>query len=275
MSRLVPIIVILALATASDRVHADVISYYVGVDGRSAPFEAPAASGGGAYPDNPNHGRLSLLFHHGDHFHGLGVYSYSGPAAAAVLSDTNANNRTPEISTGLPPVVLLAGSGPFAGTFRSGLPSGLAQNVEYGDYELRNVHSLAGEDDTTYNSSGGRWNSPFDAADLYLELLSATPGLNVSFGGMATADLTAGNRYALGAGNQLFSVTPTFWVSGALPHGTYTAEFRLVDADGQFGDSGRFFIDVATVPEPSTLALTVLGGAACIRARARRRARAR
>jgi hypothetical protein len=164
-------------------------------------------------------------------------------------------------------VRLLPGSGDFAGTFRSGLPSSLAQNLEYGDYEFRSVHSLAGEDDTTYNSSGGRWNTPFDSADIYLELISATPGLNISFGGMPTVDLTPGNRFHLGAGDELFSVTPTFWVSGLAPYGTYSAEFRLVDESNTFGDSGRFFIDVATIPEPSTFALTVVGLAALARSR--------
>ncbi|MGE0592894.1 MAG: all3515 family Zur-repressed PEP-CTERM protein [Vicinamibacterales bacterium] len=238
---------------------ADTISYYVGLDGRSTPFTAPAGIGGGDYPDQPNDGRLTLLFHHGDHFHALGTYTYSGPSASPVLADTNANNRTPEVGTLLPPVQLQKGSGAFAGTWRSGLPSAWPQNLEYGNYEMRNVHSLAGVDDVTYHSSAGRWDDPFDGAQVQLELVSATFGLNIAFGNTPTADLTAGNRWTLGQGDELFSATPTFWVAPGAPGGTYTAEFRLVDGTGRFGDSGRFFVDVAKVPEPAAAGLVLLG----------------
>jgi hypothetical protein len=266
--RRIALLAMMFVLAMSGWARADVITYYVGVDGRSTPFND---LDGNAYPDNPNFEHLSLLFHHGDHFHGLGLHSYSGPAATPVLNDTNANNRTPETFTGLPPVRLLSGSGDFAGTYLSGLLSSLPQNLEYGDYELRNVHSLAGEDDTTYHSADGRWDDAFAAAVISLELISATPGLNISFSGMPTLDLTPGNRYPLGAGDELFSLSPIFWVSGLAPFGTYSAEFRLIDESGQFGDSGRYFIDVMTVPEPSTLGLTLLGAMAVARARRRHR----
>ena len=103
-----------------------------------------------------------------------------------------------------------------ADKYRSGLPSSLPENTEYGNFELRNAHSLVGVDDTTFNSSAGRWNGTFDDADIWLELISATSGLNIAFGDTPTMDLTAGNTYALGAGNAMFAVKPTFWVDGGL-----------------------------------------------------------
>jgi len=265
--------VVAIFLTCTQVAHADIVTYYVGLDSRGTPFAAPAGLGGGDYPDNPNLNHLSLLFHHGDHYHALGVHNYSGPAAAPVLNDTNANNRTPEISTGLPPVELRRGAGAFDGLYRSGMPSNAPQNLEYGNYEFRNVHSLAGEDDITYNSSAGRWNSPFETANIALELVSASAGLNIAFGASPTMDLTVGGRQVLGLGNQLFSAMPTFWVDGAAPRGTYTAEFRLVDETGTYGDSGRFYIDVA-VPEPNAMALTVFGALVFLGARWRRQSRA-
>lgn len=249
---------VLAVLTAgAGLVQADIVSIYVGVDSRTTPFNAPGGSG--PYPDNPNNGRLTLLYHHGDHFHGIGAYRYTGPADTPVLEDTNGNNRLPESFTGLSPVRLAKGTGEFDGKYRSGLPSGLSQNTEYRNFELRNVHSLAGEDDTTYNSSAGRWNGEFANSDVYLELISATQGLNIVFGDMATMDLTAGNKYALGAGNAMFSVKPTFWLDGTAHAGTYTAEFRLVDMADSMRNSGRFFVDVAVVPEPAGAGLALLG----------------
>jgi hypothetical protein len=64
--------------------------------------------------------RLTFLFDHGDHFHGIGAYSYSGTAGTPVVHSTNANNRLPELSTRTNPanraIHLTAGSGAFAGT---------------------------------------------------------------------------------------------------------------------------------------------------------------
>ena len=266
--------VLAALAVSSASSFADIVTYYVGVDGRSTPFNAPGSLGGGAYPDNPNQGRLTLLLHHGDHYHGIGAWTYSGPAATPVLNDTNANNMLPEGFTGLPAVRLAKGTGNFADKYRSGLPSSLPQNTEYGNFELRNAHSLVGEDDTTFNSSGGRWNGTFVDADIWLELISATSGLNIAFGDMPTMDLTAGNKYALGAGDAMFAVKPTFWVDGGAAAGTYTAEFRLRDMNNASRDSGRFFVNLAVVPEPGGVGLAALGsivfGAAAWR-RSRRR----
>lgn len=257
---------VLALACAP--ASADIVTYYVGIDSRTTPFNAPAGVGGGAYPDNPNLNRLTLLLHHGNHYHSIGTYTYSGPAASPTLNDTNANNRLPEISSGMPPINLLEGSGAWAGKYRSGLPSGAIQDVEYGNFEFRNVQSLAVDDPVTFNSSAGRWNKPFDAAHIHLKLVSITPGLNVSFSNSPTSDLAVGGDKHLGDGDEMFSITPTFWVDGPVPIGTtYSAEFILEDEDGAFGNSGRFFVDFRAVPEPASLSLLAIGGLTMLRRR--------
>ena len=238
------------------RASAQLAEFYVGIDSRTTPFNAPAADGGGAYPDNPNFNRLTLLYQHGDHYHGLGAYRYLGPAASPTLEDSNANNRVPEISTGQLPLALVAGSGAYAGKY---VTSHLA-GVEYSDLELRNVQSLDGVDDVLFHSSADRWSGAFDAADVHLELLSvSSPLLNV---GSLTdpAALPVGGDAHVGEGSELFSFTPVLWVDAAAPAGNYWAEFRLVDESGTFGDSGRFFVDVRqAVPEPASLLLCVAG----------------
>lgn len=251
---------VVAGVVCSSGVQAGTVTYYVGADGRSTPFNAPDADGGGAYPANPNHRRLTLLRYHGDHFHGIGAYAYTGPAATPQLKDTNANNRLPETYTGFPPISLLPGTGDWAGTFRTGMPSGQAQDVEYGNWEIRNVHSLAVDDPITYNSSGGRWNSPFADAHIHLELVSLSPGLHVAFGDTPSSDLTQpGDDWHLGDGDEMFSLTPTFWVDDAAPlGGTYSAEFRLTNTRSSSTDSGRFYVDLQVVPEPATSTLAAV-----------------
>ena len=230
---------------------AQLAEYYVGIDSRTAPFSAPLADGGGFYPDNPNFNRLTLLYNHGDHYHGIGQYVYSGPSATPALNDPNANNRLPETSTGQPGLPLLPGSGAYAGKNATKHVLGL----DYSNLELRNVHSLAGVDPILYGSSGGRWDDPFGAADVHLELLSvSSPHLKV--GSLTDPDaLLVGGDVHVGEGDELFSFTPVLWVDAAAPVGNYWAEFRLTDASGTFGNSGRFFLDVRQVPEPTAVGL--------------------
>jgi hypothetical protein len=260
-----------ALANAATAAHAALSEYYVGVDGL-----ANIASGTYAGLLNPNHGRLTFLFNHGDHYHGIGVHTYTGPnlGAGTAVNDTNGNNRIPEISSGQEPLLLTAGSGAYAGKLVSNPLAG----VEYSHLEMRSVHTLNGNPEDTlglFNSSGGRWNGPLwdDAgghAHIHLELLSATAGLNVGTLGNPLA-LPVGGDVHVGDGDELFSFTPVLWVDSAAAPGVYTAEFRLIDEDGIVGDSGRFFLDVQVVPEPASFAsIGVAVGLIAMAARRRR-----
>ncbi len=221
---------------------------FIGVDGRTLPFTG--------YPDNPNYGRLTLLYAHGDHYHGLGAYRYVGPTGAPVLEDTNANNRLPEISSAIAPLPLSLGSGAYAGKLHS-----KASSYPYSDLELRNVGELEAVDPVIFNSSAGRWSVPLDGADIHLKLLSvSSPWLRV---GSLTDPLAlpVGSDVHLGEGDDFFSFTPVLWTDAGAPVGNYWAEFQLVDEAGVFGNSGRFFVDVR-VPEPTSWALAAAGSAA-------------
>jgi hypothetical protein len=232
---------------------AQLAEFYIGIDNRTPPFNAPAADGGGAYPNNPNLNRLTFLLNHGNHYHGIGAYSYSGPVGSPVLIDTSTNNRLPEISTGQLPLPLLPGSGLYTGMKTTQAVLGLA----YSDLEIRNTQSLAGVDDILFNSSANRWNAPFDAAHIHIELLSvSSPHLKV--GSATNPNAFAFGDTHLGDGDEMFSFTPVLWVDGTAPAGDYWAEFRLTDLSGAFGNSGRFFIDVRNVPEPASFALAGL-----------------
>jgi hypothetical protein len=269
MRRLFSLVAMLALLASAHQVRADIVSYYVGIDAN------PGLTGTYAAHPNTNQDRLTLLFHHGNHYHGIGTYSYSGDPVTPTTNDTNANNRIPEIYTGMLPLSLRPGSGAWAGTFRSGLPSSAEQDLEYGNLEFRSVHSLSSEDPTTYNSSSGRWNDPFDAAHIHLELVSKSPGLKVAFGVTPVDQLAnPGDDWHMGDGDELFSITPIFWVDDTATVGsTYYAEFKLTDDSGAFGDSGRFYFDFQAVPEPASAA--ILGAAAIGLVGLRRRLKSR
>jgi hypothetical protein len=243
----------LMLLAGVPSVQAQLAEYYIGIDNRTMPFNAPAGLGGGAYPNNPNYNRLTLLLNHGDHYHGIGAYTYTGAVATPTLNDTSSNNRLPETFSLQAPLPLLAGSGLYAGMKTSQEVLGLA----YSDLEIRNAHSLAGVDNILYNSSSNRWNAPFDAAHIHMELLSvSSPHLKV--GSATNPNAFQFGDVHLGDGDEMFSLTPVLWVDGTAPAGDYWAEFRLTDLSGAFGNSGRFFIDVRNVPEPGSLALAGL-----------------
>jgi len=128
--------------------------------------------------------------------------------------------------------------------------------VEYGNLELRNAHSLVAEDPVTFNSSSGRWATPFSSAEIYLELVSISDGLRVSDSTVPSQTIPVGGQWHLGSGADDFQRLPVFWVDGSPAWGArYSAEFRLRDRTGDFGDSGRFFVDFEVVPEPASWAL--------------------
>ncbi len=145
---------------------------------------------------------------------------------------------------------LLPGTGLYAGKKTTQEVLG----VHYSNLEMRNIQSLVGVDNTLLNSSENRWNAAFDAAHIHIELLSvSSPHLNV--GSATNPNAFAFGDVHLGDGDEIFSFTPVLWVDETAPAGSYWAEFQLTDLSGNFGNSGRFFIDAHNVPEPSSFAL--------------------
>ncbi|WP_018411253.1 all3515 family Zur-repressed PEP-CTERM protein [Methyloversatilis thermotolerans] len=253
------------------------IGFYIGIDSL-----ATITSGTFAGQANPNYGRLTFLFDHGNHFHGIGAYSYSGTADAPVINGTNANNRLPELYSRIDPLpgtlALTTGSGDYAGKWVSGVLGEDVAHHEYSYLGMSSIQSLSGgaagsAESVLFNSSSERWNAALDGVQVALKLEYATPGLKVAANG--DMDLfDSGNLYLLGSGNS-FDFLPTFWVDSTAAAGTYTAQFSLVNLGSNTAvrDSGTFYIDFAVpapVPEPASWALFV-GGLLMLSQVARRR----
>jgi hypothetical protein len=253
---LVPALVLAPAAHADEGVrHDQGIGFYVGVDGR-ATFPTGIYAG----QANPNFNRLTYLFDHGDHFHGIGAYSLTGDPPGTIL-DTNSNNRIPETYTGLPPTQLAPGTGAWSGTWRTSL----AGDAEYRFLGIASIQSLAGypagsAESILYSSSGARWNASFENVLVGLQLVSISPGLHV--GSETQMDIFGGgDTYALGDSGSL-EFMPVFWTGAGAAAGTYSAELRLVNlgANTAVLDGGRFYVDFAVpVPEPQTYLLLIAG----------------
>lgn len=238
--------------------HDEGIGFYIGLDGRTT-----IPSGGYAGLPEPNAGRLTLLFDHGDHFHGIGAYSYAGPAPHPAVRDTNANNRIPEISSGEPGLPLTAGSGIYADRLHSAVGAS-----EYSYLGMASLQSLAGfapgsDEAVLFGSSGGRWSGSLSGVTVGLKLLSASPGLAIGTESVTNL-FSVSDTILLGAGNA-WTFKPVYSVAdGAMP-GTYSAEFQLVNLNplSNIGDSGRFYFDFAVVaapvPEPEAYAMMLCG----------------
>ena len=223
---------------------------------------------------NPNFGRLTMLFNHGNHYHGIGAYSYTGTPPDHTVLSTNSNNRIPETYTGLPPLSLVPGSGPL---YADKLVNHPDPTVEYTSITFRSVDSLAGyapgsEESILYNSSNGRWSSSLAGTKIAIELVSITSGLTV--GDASTLNLfESSNRYALGAGD-LIDFTPVFWVAAGAAMQTYSAEFRFLDLGvngAVLSAGGTFNFDFAPTPVPLPAAAWMLLSGALALVGARRR----
>lgn len=252
------------------------IGYYVAVDGSDTITY-------GAYTglSNPNEGRLTFLFDHGNHFHGLGAYSYTGPADSAVETPTNSNNHLPELYSRIDDdtsaLLLVAGSGDFAGSLVSST-TGNTANEEYGYLGIASIHSLDGyspEADVLYTSSAGSYAGRYDDITVGLQLESISSGLSVAAGGM-TDIFGASSVYTLGSLND-FTFMPTFYVDDSAAAGIYSASFTLVNlsSGSPILSSGEFHYDFAVaapVPEPE-MALMLTAGLGLISLVGRRRKR--
>ena len=266
ISKLFRCLSLVAVATGlfASAVHAQLINYHVGRDNLQT-----LISGTYSGLANPNYQRLTFLRFNNlevsdpatSHWHAIGTYIYTGPAATPTIPSTNGNNRIPETFTGFAPLPLLPGSGIFAGKLVSGIPNATPQSQDHYDrLEMRPVQELASgpvgsTENFLYNSSGGRWNQPLGGgAKISLELLSHSPGLKIATQTGTQILINDLDLFEIGQGDD-WSFTPVFWTDGSAAPGTYSAQFRLVDGSGTYLPSGSFNLDFAVVPEPGPLTL--------------------
>jgi len=200
--------------------------YYIGVD-RQTILEFGVYTG----LPNTNLGRLTLLLNHGDHFHGIGAFSYTGSVDQAELSPTNSNNRIPETFSGQAPLALSPGEG----TLYSDKLVNQHSDTEYSNLAFASIQALrSGEPGSDasilFRSSKTRWVQRFSQATLALQLVSKTEGLHIGTANDLDVLDHSGDFIILGKGdNQKLMFKPVFWVEGDAPAGTYSAEFRLLD----------------------------------------------
>lgn len=251
---------VLALTLSSS--HAQMVNLYVGIDSREI-----LPSGVFAGLPNPNASRLTLLYahgyeygeFHGNHYHGIGGYTFSGTADEHEVQDTSGGNQIPEVYTGLPGVALVPGEEePWLGRLVS------RKHAEhYSDFRIRSVHSLApfgfgSSEWYMFHSSADTRTNLLTDAEIALELVSKSPELHIADVEGNPILSNPGEVQTIGDGNDPdFEFLPVFWVEHSTPPGTYTAEFRLIDlneANGRepFPSSGRFTF-VFRVPEPAEL----------------------
>lgn len=239
---------------------AALLSYYVGVDGRTT---IPSGIYGGL--PNPNGNRLTFLYAHSyedtpesNHYHAKGVHVYTGPNFGAGTATTIASsNYLPEGA--LPPLLLQDGFGAYAGKKVNvpdiGNPFSL---LTIGDVGQISSFPVGSPEQIMFNSSSNRWTTLLSGADVHMKLVFATPGLN--FG---TAGDPNSNPFAPVDGLHLddaFSFTLHPWVDAGAAPGNYVAQFQLADETNTFGDSGTFEFRFQVVPEPGSAVCLLLGG---------------
>ena len=232
--------------------HAQPADYFVAVDSLET-----LTSGTFEGLPNPNFGRLTLLVAHRfaedptrNHFHAIGAYTYTSlEGGPPFVISTSTNNRIPEISTGFLPLTLQPGTG----LHRRHLVS-MPTESEYSYLRIASIQSLAdlpadSPDGILFRSSGGRWASPLDGAQVALQRVSLTPELHAS--DEHGRPILLRRLHELGDGNTL-DLFPTYWTHCAARVGTYSATLKLVDlrpGEEHLGDSGRFTFDFR-VPKP-------------------------
>lgn len=258
ITRPVTLLAAACLLAAHSATHAAFHSYYVGIDNLTT-----VASGTYAGLPNPNYQRLTFLYAHTypdapstNHYHSKGTQVYTGPnLGGSTQVTTSPSNFVPEGTN--PPIALQPGTGLYAGKLVSTPYSLVGETYHWSDTTIGNTQSLAGFGPTDgesylFNSSAGRWNAPFNAADIHWELVSLTPGLNVGNASQLNIVLSPGDDVHVGEGDQMFEFTPLFWTEVSAPNGVYEARFRLVDESGTYGSSGEIRV-LTVVPEPAML----------------------
>jgi hypothetical protein len=273
----------------------NISSYFIGVDDRPLMI-------GGAYNGlpNPNVGRLTFLFAHTyqvtegggpstNHYHSKGTFVYTGTnnGAGSTTIINSTSNYLPEGS--IPPLALtLTSGGLLDGKLSAQFVSAPDTRSPFSQLTVQDTGKLASFASGTpehflFNSSRsdvndpatGRWNTLLTGADVHLELVSRSAGLNIGI----TQDLSTTLQAFSAPGDDWhledsFGFTPLFWTEADAAPGLYTAQFKLTDEAGLWADSGVFEyrFEIAAVPEPSSAALWVGLGAFAYVARRRRRA---
>jgi hypothetical protein len=252
--RLQAALTVVFVSVVPSAVRAELHSYYIGVDN-----QAVIPSGIYAGLPNPNYNRLTFLYAHtfpsnpaSNHYHSKARLIYTGPnLGSSTLVITSPSDYVPEGTN--PPIQLLPGAGLYAGKL-------VTQPYDsWSDLTIANTQSLgsfppgSGEH-FLFNSSGGRWADPFSDADVHLELVSLTPGLNWGSPTSLNVLVNPGDDVHVGEGNEMFEFTPVLWVDASAPVGIYEATFRIVDESGIYGTAGNVRI-ITFVPEPSVASL--------------------
>jgi PEP-CTERM motif len=259
---------LLALVAASllgvSSASAQSAGYYIGYDGLTT-----ITTGTYAGLANPNYNNLVLLYNHGDHYHGKGVYRYTGPNLGANTAvELNPSNYLPEGAN--PPILLSAGSGFYDGKLVSSFyAESEFSNLTFDFTDTLDAFADGSPEHVLHNSSGGRWAGLLGDAHVHLVLESVTPGLNIGDAGNLNIMSAPGDDFHLVSG-----FSPVFWTDANASEGTYGARFRLTDDENLFTDSGtfEFRFEVAAVPEPSSYAaLAGLASLGLVAFRRRRR----
>jgi hypothetical protein len=254
----IPALLLAGFTLSTVHVQAQMVNLYVGIDSR-----ATLPSGVYAGQPNPNQGRLSLLYAHGypygqfngNHYHAIGVYSYTGDATSPEINDTSAGNAIPEVYTDLPGVQLVPDA-----EWPGKLISRKTREL-YSDMRFRSVHSLSSfgvgsSEYIMFHSSGGTRTEPLTGALIALELVGKSPGLQIADSQGHPILQSPGDRQAIGHGDDPdFEYLPVFWVEKDAAPGDYHAELRLVDTNDAdervpFPSSGRFFLHFRVAEQP-------------------------
>lgn len=268
--RFVALTTLLSLASLAATAQADPtypgVGYYVSRDANPMVGSNP----------NPNYGRLTLLYNHGNHFHSIGRFG-GGPA---LLPESY---QGPDAR-----IDLFLGSGDHAGRFVSSYYDDGTPSSEYSDLRFDSIRNLSGfeagsAEEILFSSSNRRYVSgpensehplSLEGSLVALEIVEMSSGLHASIGDQVGSEV--GDLLTLGAGDTFSTLLTFFTDTGVGRFMDMTAVFRLVDlstGNSPIEGSGEFRYNLRTTPEPSTYLMFGLGlaTAAGLHYRSRRR----